>query len=381
MFAVRSTSAVAVNAAAIRRVGAKKFNPLAAHVARKAPVAKARFSVQANSSSPSPDGEVDLYRDTPLRYMGYSNEVGEAFVAFLPSWGVPASYGVAGTSRARATSRTFEISARKRKISPRQPPARGRSPRAPEPDSAETDRADPGIPPLLTRSALYVLADTLDKGKKAADGEAGACPFTHSRDGTNANTSVSHPNRSTVQTSQMGVGSTGGRFSKFCELAAAPRFPSSRRLTLSPLPPSCRAEPKTSFPPRLSPTDESQKLKRGAIVSLDTFTWQMLASVFWPGSFIRCVVNATSTALALGHIDGDIAKALPTVVGLAAIPFIVKPIDGTIDTAMEMSVSKALNGKIEGPADAGIALGVIGACLVVPPTLFSVAAAIKDVAA
>jgi fission process protein 1 len=122
-------------------------------------------------------------------------------------------------------------------------------------------------------------------------------------------------------------------------------------------------------------------MKRGAIVSLDTFTWQMLASVFWPGSFIRCVVNATSTALALGHIDGDIAKAIPTVAGLAAIPFIVKPIDGTIDTAMEMSVSKALNGKIEGPADAGIALGVIGACLAVPPTLFSVAAAIKDVAA
>ena len=102
MFAVRSTSAVAVNAAAVRRVGAKKFNPLAAHVARKAPVAKARFSVQANSSSPSPDGEVDLYRDTPLRYMGYSNEVGEAFEAFLPSWGVAATYGVASASRARA---------------------------------------------------------------------------------------------------------------------------------------------------------------------------------------------------------------------------------------------------------------------------------------
>ena len=38
------------------------------------------------------------------------------------------------------------------------------------------------IPPSLTRSALYVLADTVDKGKKAADGEAGACPFTHPRD-------------------------------------------------------------------------------------------------------------------------------------------------------------------------------------------------------
>ena len=124
-----------------------------------------------------------------------------------------------------------------------------------------------------------------------------------------------------------------------------------------------------------SSTDESQKLKRGAIVSLDTFTWQMLASVFWPGSFIRCVVNATSTALALGHIDGDIAKAIPTVAGLAAIPFIVKPIDGTIDTAMEMSVSKALNGKIEGPADAGIALGVIARASPCPH-LFTVAAAI-----
>jgi hypothetical protein len=27
--------------------------------------------------------------------MGYANEVGESFAAFLPSWGVAASYGVA----------------------------------------------------------------------------------------------------------------------------------------------------------------------------------------------------------------------------------------------------------------------------------------------
>ena len=183
MFAVRSTSAVAANAAAIRRVGAKKFNPLAAHVARKAPVAKARFSVQANSSSPSPDGEVDLYRDTPLRYMGYSNEVGEAFVAFLPGWGVPASYGVAGTSRARPPSRTFEIPARNVKISPRPPPrgdARGAR------RSSIPPKLTAPIPPLLTRSALYVLADTIDKGKKAADGEAGACPCTLLGTTTNA---------------------------------------------------------------------------------------------------------------------------------------------------------------------------------------------------
>jgi len=248
MFAVRASASVSTSAALRQRgsVSSKKFNPLAAHVARKGAVAKARFSVQANST-PSPDGEVDLWRDTPVRYMGYANEVGEAFAAFLPGWGVPASYGVA---------------------------------------------------------AVYVMLDTADKGSKAYKGE----------------------------------------------------------------------------------TDDDQKLKRGAIVTLDTFTWQMLASVFWPGSFIRCVVNATTVALAVAHvpeidINGfDIVRAIPTIAGIGAIPFIVKPIDGTIDTAMEMSVTKALNGKLEGPGDAGVALATIAGCLAVPPTLFAVAGAIKDLA-
>ena len=106
----------------------------------------------------------------------------------------------------------------------------------------------------------------------------------------------------------------------------------------------------------------------------------MLASVFWPGSFIRCVVNATALGLAAAHVDAEWAKAVPTAAGLAAIPFIVKPIDGTIDTAMEMSVTKALNGKLEGPGDAGVALATIAGCLAVPPTLFAVAGAIKDLA-
>jgi hypothetical protein len=98
MFAVRASSAVVTSAALRWRsvASSKKFNPLASHVARKGGKAKAAFSVQANSSAPSPDGEVDIWRDTPVRYMGYANEVGEAFAAFLPGWGVPASYGVAG---------------------------------------------------------------------------------------------------------------------------------------------------------------------------------------------------------------------------------------------------------------------------------------------
>ena len=77
-----------------------RFNPLAA--APKAVASKKAFSVQANSDKVQDgpplyaEGELDIYRESPLRYMGYSNEVGEAFAAFLPGWGVPASYGVAG---------------------------------------------------------------------------------------------------------------------------------------------------------------------------------------------------------------------------------------------------------------------------------------------
>jgi len=39
-------------------------------------------------------GEVDIYRDTPVRLLGYANEVGEAFRKLVPSAVVKASYGV-----------------------------------------------------------------------------------------------------------------------------------------------------------------------------------------------------------------------------------------------------------------------------------------------
>merc|ERR1712156_1046174 len=40
-------------------------------------------------------GEVDIYRDTPLRHLGYANEVGEAFRALMHVRWVRATYGVA----------------------------------------------------------------------------------------------------------------------------------------------------------------------------------------------------------------------------------------------------------------------------------------------
>ena len=41
------------------------------------------------------DESYDIYRDSPLRYLGYANECGEAFAAWLPPFGVPATYVVA----------------------------------------------------------------------------------------------------------------------------------------------------------------------------------------------------------------------------------------------------------------------------------------------
>jgi len=52
---------------------------------------------EKSENSSGKDGEVDIYRDTLLRYAGYANEVGEAFAPLVPAVVVPASYGVAIT--------------------------------------------------------------------------------------------------------------------------------------------------------------------------------------------------------------------------------------------------------------------------------------------
>jgi len=49
----------------------------------------------AAPDSKVPEKEVDIYRDTVVRYLGYANEVGEAFRALVDVKLVYASYGVA----------------------------------------------------------------------------------------------------------------------------------------------------------------------------------------------------------------------------------------------------------------------------------------------
>lgn len=241
------------------------------------------------------DSDPDLFRDTPLRYLGYANEVGasnvdrrvetrqcphpaslcrrptpptpllspslppppgEALATFLPAWGLPASYGVA---------------------------------------------------------ILYVLSDTASKAAEA------------------------HAHHE-----------------------AAPGDDDA---------PSSRA-------------------RAALVVGADTLLWQALASVLWPGSVIRLVVALD--AFGMAHVGSnllpplalthgvDLRLALPTLAGLVAIPWIVKPIDGVVDAVAEASVAKALGGELKGPRDVAAAAAVLGGAFAAPPALFAAAAALAE---
>ena len=185
-----------------------------------------RFKIYATAYK-----NVDPYRETSLRYMGYANELGEAFTSYLPEWGLPASYCVA---------------------------------------------------------ASYVMFDTIDKGQKAFDA-----------------------------------------------------------------------------------AEEEDKFTDTLRISTETMTWQMLASVFWPGSIIRVIVNMAA------HMAGNDHQFLPTLVGLAAIPLIIKPIDTTVDKLMETSISKVIHGEIKTPEDASTAFATTMGSVSVPPTMYLLADFIK----
>ena len=134
------------------------------------------------------EGEIDIYRDSPLRFLGYANEVGEAFRPLVPVELVYVSYVLAIT---------------------------------------------------------YILADTVDKGKKGAD-------------------------------------------------AASP----------------------------------GEEFLRGGLGGLDTFFWQLLASVIYPSFCINRLVALLATLQASGNLpDPLMLDFLPTAAGLISIPLIILPLD------------------------------------------------------
>ena len=166
--------------------------------------------ISFSAQSKQEDGEVDIYRDTALRYCGYANEVGEAFAPLVPAWCVPASYGVAIT---------------------------------------------------------YVFADTIDKTRKALNGD--------------------------------------------------------------------KYKPETT-------------LKCALIEGFDALIWQLAASVALPGFTIHQIVAITLALLNAAELSGDpIIDAIPTAVGLATIPFIVKPLDELAEVGMDVTLRKLWNPYLE----------------------------------
>ena len=113
---------------------------------------------------------------------------------------------------------------------------------------------------------------------------------------------------------------------------------------------------------------------------VDTVVWQLLASVFVPGFTIHTVVAAvhaglvqveavpavveavTSLGAAVGAApDAAMAvvdKSIPTFAGLAAIPFIVHPIDNAIHALLNVTLRPALKQLVcsNGGKEAGLEL-------------------------
>ncbi|KAL5275769.1 MTFP1.2 family protein [Megaselia abdita] len=85
---------------------------------------------------------------------------------------------------------------------------------------------------------------------------------------------------------------------------------------------------------------QSGNLKKVAIKASDVFIWQIIASVIIPGITINRVTWLTSRALKNSGLKKEIRKIVPTVVGLASIPVIIKPIDHFVDLVMDKTFRK-----------------------------------------
>ncbi|XP_031626009.1 mitochondrial fission process protein 1 [Contarinia nasturtii] len=84
-----------------------------------------------------------------------------------------------------------------------------------------------------------------------------------------------------------------------------------------------------------------QQITEAAKTCGDVFLWQMLASVIIPGFVINRVTWGTGYLMKRNKKLPSIArKWLPTIVGLAAIPLIIRPIDNAVDHAMDRTYRK-----------------------------------------
>lgn len=81
-------------------------------------------------------------------------------------------------------------------------------------------------------------------------------------------------------------------------------------------------------------------LRPAAVIAGDVFLWQMFASVAIPGLVINRITWAAGKLLKQAKVKGLMKMWAPTCIGLAAIPFIIKPIDFGVDEAMDNTYRK-----------------------------------------
>lgn len=77
----------------------------------------------------------------------------------------------------------------------------------------------------------------------------------------------------------------------------------------------------------------------------DALIWQTLASVLIPGQIIRLITKGATAATnssSAAFMPKSARLYLPTAVGLAAIPFIIHPIDHAVDYFMDATFRKFL---------------------------------------
>lgn len=72
-----------------------------------------------------------------------------------------------------------------------------------------------------------------------------------------------------------------------------------------------------------------------ASAAIDTLVWQTLASVFIPGLVINRVVWASSLAVESATLGKSARRWVPVTLGLAAIPWIIEPIDHGVDLVLD----------------------------------------------
>ncbi|KAI0219875.1 Mitochondrial fission process protein 1 [Lamellibrachia satsuma] len=101
---------------------------------------------------------------------------------------------------------------------------------------------------------------------------------------------------------------------------------------------ACSKGIKTS---KLPWSSDSEKTKRVTASVLDTLVWQGLASVAVPGFTINRICWLTGQALQRSTaVPAQTRKWVMLGTGLAAIPFIIKPIDQATDWALDRTLRR-----------------------------------------